>query len=152
MREPLPGLVLLTLAVLVPVAISAQMASPLDEQLSRAQALQKKGEAQDTLRMYESLLPELKFQFSFKSIRAGPCGRSATISLSEGDYAKAIQTANSAAEVYRSLGDASDQARALNDKSIAEIEHGDYSAALGDLANALDSAGKSEMRKRKSRP
>jgi CHAT domain-containing protein/Flp pilus assembly protein TadD len=136
MREPLPGLVLLTLAVLVPVAISAQMASPLDEQLSRAQALQKKGEAQDALRMYESLLPELRSSSPSNQLGLALAGIS-QISLSVGDYAKAIQTANSAAEVYRSLGDASDQARALNDKSIAEIEHGDYSAALGDLANAL---------------
>jgi CHAT domain-containing protein len=126
--------VLLSLTLMMPVISHA--ASSFDEQLSQARALQDKGASQGALRIYESVLPGLRSIPPSTQLGLALAGIS-QIALSQGDYAKAIQTAQEAAGVYHSLGNASAEARALNDKSIAEIEHGDYPAAQADLANAL---------------
>jgi CHAT domain-containing protein len=133
---PTSRLILLTLALMMPAATTAQAASPIDEQLARAHALQEKGAAQEALRIYESFLPELRSGPPSGQLGLALAGIS-QIALSQGDYAKAIQTAQEATGVYHSMGNASAEARALNDKSVAEIEHGDYPAAQADLANAL---------------
>lgn len=110
--------------------------SGLHDRLLEAKSLQKKGALERALPIYEALL---------NALRSGPASAElgevlsgiSQISLSQGNYGKAIESANEAATVYRSMKDTVGEARALNDKAIAEIEHGDYPAAQVDLRTAL---------------
>ena len=136
MRGQLPRSILLTLTLMMPVVTTVQAASVLEQQLAHARALQDKGVLQDALRVYESVLPVLRSSPRSDQLGLALSGIS-QIALAQGDYSRAIQTAQEAAVAYHSLGNASGEARALNDKSIAEIDQGDYRAAQADLANAL---------------
>src|SRR4051794_14777901 len=110
--------------------------SRLDDQIAQARALQKKGAIDQALQRYESLLPELQSGAPSPQLAQVLSGIS-QVSLSRGDYSKGIESARKAVGIYHTLSDWGGEARALNDKGVAEIEHGDYSAAQVDLKDAL---------------
>jgi len=114
-------------------------AAPSDElarRLEQARALQAKGASQEARQLYESLLPTLEAQ-KRRAELAGALTALTELASAQGDYDAAIARGRESAELYRDLGDAGGQARALNNWGANELYRGNYPAALNRFEQAL---------------
>jgi len=113
--------------------------APSDElarRLEQARALQAKGSSPEARKLYESLLPALEAQKRRGELAAALTALT-EIASAQGDYDVAVARARESVELYRSLGDAVGQARALNNWGANELYRGDYPAALTQFQQAL---------------
>src|ERR1051326_5526422 len=135
----------LMLAVCLPWTTgSAQKSASEDDptrQAEQADRLFEQGHTAEAKEICESLMQRL---LQTSSARAFALNLMSKIYASEGDYARAINSAQQSADAYKKINDPSGQSHALNNKGIAELQNGSYAAAELDLNQALSlsSSGK----------
>ena len=108
----------------------------VNHNLAQAEGFQKAGKTGQAQQIYESLLPSLSREPASPQLGRVLNGLS-KVGVSKGSYQEALQFAARSAKVYEQTGDTDGQLHALNNKAIAEIQLGTYSAAQGDLEKAL---------------
>jgi len=108
----------------------------IESSLKQAEKLQENGKSAQAQELYKALVASLS--------RKGPSSQLglalnalSKIEASQGNYQEAIRLARDSADVYNRVGDGDGQSHALNNRAIAEIQNGDYTAARGDLEEAL---------------
>jgi len=107
-----------------------------DEELRHADELQDRGSPEESRKIYESLLRDLRPVEPSRQLGHVLNGLS-NLEAAEGNYQKAIDLAQQAIDVYRRLGDAGGESYALNSRGIAEGDLGLYGAAQVSFHRAL---------------
>ncbi|HEX4383401.1 MAG TPA: CHAT domain-containing tetratricopeptide repeat protein [Myxococcales bacterium] len=102
------------------------------QSLDAARALQQKGDLREARKAYEALLPQLR-----GNDLASALNSLSLIAASEGDYETSGSRAAEALALFRALGDAAGETRALNNSGTARWYRADYPAALRDYEAAL---------------
>jgi CHAT domain-containing protein len=107
----------------------------IDRSIDHAEELFETGHTAQSRRVCESVLRSLRDR---SSLQLGHVlNLMSKIYASEGDYEHAIASAARSAEAYEQVRDPGGESHALNNKGIAELQNGSYSAAQQDLEKAL---------------
>src|SRR5690349_1558291 len=133
MERSVAGLVILFALCLPWSAVSGQQSASDDDatrQTAQADQLFEEGHTAEAKEICESLVQRLP---QTSAARAFALNLLSKVYAAEGNYDRAISSAQQSVDVYKKLSDADGQAHALNNKGIAELQNGSYSAAEQDL-------------------
>lgn len=111
----------------------------MESRIAQARNLQEKGSTAAAKQLYQSLLPTLRSSSLLPELALVQNALS-QIAAGEGDYDSAIGSAREAAQIYHQIGDPDGEVLALNNKAIAEIQRGFYTAAESDLQGAIETS------------
>ncbi len=129
---------MIALALCVPCATVSGQQSTGDEEANRqtaqADRLFDQGHTAEAKEICDSLMQTLPEK---SAARAFVLNLLSKIYASEGDYDRAINSAQQSADAYKKMSEPSGQSHALNNKGIAELQNGSYVAAELDLNQAL---------------
>ena len=103
--------------------------------LAHAEELFEQGHSAESKQICESLLKTSPDGATAQ--RAFALNLLSKIYALQGDYDRAIAFAQRSADTYQRAGDQNGEAHAFNNKGIAELQNGSYSAAQPDLEKAL---------------
>jgi CHAT domain-containing protein/Flp pilus assembly protein TadD len=138
MNVPVVRLVMMFALCLPWATVSGEKSAGDDDTTRRttqADQLFEQGHTTEAKEICESLIQTLP---PTSEARAFALNLLSKIYASEGDYDRAINSAQLSADAYKKINDPSGQSHALNNKGIAELQNGSYAAAELDLSEALN--------------